>query len=57
MTEVSFKTFSDSFYFIPNFLTKLGVSSELKHAKLKISKAVIERCYGNRCSKICSLNS
>ena len=57
MTEVSFKTFSDSFYFIPNFLTKLGVSSELKHAKLKISKAAIERCYGNRCSKICSLNS
>ena len=57
MTEVSFKTFSESFYFIPNFLAKLGVSSELKHAKLKISKAAIERCYGNRCSKICSLNS
>ena len=41
-----FKTFSESFSFILNFLTKVGVSSELKHAKLKISEAATERYYG-----------
>ena len=51
MTEVSFKTFYESFSFILNFFKKSSVSFELKHAKLKISEAAT-----GSCSKICSLN-
>ena len=46
MAEVSFKTFYESFSFVLNFLTKIGVSSEFKHPKLKISEAATDRCHG-----------